>query len=1256
MLRRVLAVLVGVVCVVLVGAGSALGAVSHPFLGSFEGPSGPLAGVSAMAVDGATGDVYVSTGGVIDKFDGEGHYLCQVTGSSIPSVSECDGLVGSATPTGSFASPVAIAVDNSGDLADPSLGDLYVADTNNNVVDKFSPGGEYLGQLEGSLVYAFGVGVDGSGNVWVTGDATTWEYDSSGHLVFTFRAEGNGNVSEEGSGFHAAVDSNGFTYEFEFVQGLNEFGLGKFSPTGESLGLVDITDSTAGPLVASATDLSTDDVYADDGFYVAEYSSLGEPLVQFGAAQLGSGGGGAIAVNPVTGEVYVGNSADGRVYRFGATPGPRVMSGAATGVTGASATANGMVNPEGSDTTYRFEYGTSTSYGHVVPAVPLGVGSGLSAVPVSVALSGLLPGTTYHYRIVASNANGTVSSGDRPFTTSPAPSVDGAAAVNLTSTTADLTARINPNGFDTIYHFEWGTSAAYGTSVPVPDVDIGAGSGDVSVSVHLSGLTADTTYHWRVVARNVNGTTGVDHTFVYDTGGGGLPDGRVYELVTPAEKHGAVVGDVIGGVSPLIAEDGSRVIDGSIQCFADAVSCVGIRPQGDGTPFAFTRTAGGWVASALAPSAAQFENNTWWTGGMNPNAGTALFSAPTAPAGEEDWYARQSDGSFVDLGPLTPPSAGPTSIGDLKEDFRSNVFATADLSHVVYQMREPGNGHESLLEYVGAGNAAPALVGVRGGLGSTDLISACRTYVGNGRGQGYEEAQGVLSADGRVVFFTAGACAEGVTPVPVSEVFARVDNTGSDAHTVAISQPSAISPAASNDECTTSACVENTTNPARFRDAGFVAASADGSKVFFTSAQQLTDNASEDLGENLYEYDFSNPVGHNLVDVSAGAGAGGPRVDGAVALSPDGTHLYFIAESVLASVPNAEGVSAQAGKENLYVFERDASYPEGHVAFVAPAAGMVSSDGNLEAAGGSFANPENVTPDGRFLVFVSNVGLTPGAPDSAQVYRYDAQTGELVRISVGEHGFNDNGDEDGGGADARIVGPVFHGLQQAGGGRTDPTMSDDGAYVFFMSPAALTPGALNDVPTGNTVNVPVGYAMNVYEYHEGNVYLISGGRDTSVQYSSACGVVSPTCLFGTDATGANVFFSTAQSLVPQDTNTEIDIYDARICTSSEPCVQAAAPGAPCAGEGCRGAPEVAPSSPGAGSAVFSGAGNLAPAVSGPVVKPRALSRAQKLARALRACHADRARHKRVLCEAVAHRRFGVVSRSRKASRSRKGGK
>jgi hypothetical protein len=694
------------------------------------------------------------------------------------------------------------------------------------------------------------------------------------------------------------------------------------------------------------------------------------------------------------------------------------------------------------------------------------------------------------------------------------------------------------------------------------------------------------------------------------------------------------------------------VIDGSIQCFADAVSCVGIRPPGDGTPFAFTRTAGGWVASALAPSTTQFENNTWWTGGMNPNAGTALFSAPTAPAGEEDWYARQPNGSFVDLGPLTPPSAGPTSIAELKEDFENDIYATADLSHVVYQMREPGNGHESLLEYVGAGNAAPALVGVRGGLGSVDLISACKTYVGNGSGQGYEEAQGVLSADGRVVFFTAGACAEGATPVPVSEVFARVDNTEPDAHTVAISQPSAISPAAPNSECTTVACVENTTNPARFRDARFVAASADGSKVFFLSAQQLTDNASEDLGENLYEYDFSNPVGHSLVDVSAGAGAGGPRVDGAVALSPDGTHLYFVAESVLASAPNAEGQGAQAGTENLYVFERDASYPEGHVAFVAPATGMVSKEHirwNSEAGGG-FAEPENVTPDGRFLVFLSAVGLTPGAPDSTQVYRYDAQTGELVRISVGEHGFNDNGDEDGDGADALIVGPTFHTLTQAGGGRTDPTMSDDGAYVFFMSPAALTPGALNDVPTENTANVKTGYAMNVYEYHEGNVYLISGGRDTSNKYSIACGVVSPTCLFGTDATGANVFFTTAQSLVPQDTNTEIDIYDARICTSSEPCAGAVAQGAPCVGEGCRGAPEVAPSSPGAGSAVFSGAGNLAAPVSGPVVRPRALSRSQKLARALRACHADRARRKRVLCEAVAHRRYGAVSRSRKGGK------
>jgi hypothetical protein len=156
--------------------------------------------------------------------------------------------------------------------------------------------------------------------------------------------------------------------------------------------------------------------------------------------------------------------------------------------------------------------------------------------------------------------------------------------------------------------------------------------------------------------------------------------------------------------------------------------------------------------------------------------------------------------------------------------------------------------------------------------------------------------------------------------------------------------------------------------------------------------------------------------------------------------------------------------------------------------------------------------------------------------------------------------------------------------------------------VFFQSPVALTPRALNDAPTAAGA-----LAQNVYEWHEGHVYLISDGKDTAQTLG-----VSAVTLLGSDASGANVFFSTADRLVFQDTDTGIDFYDARICTAGEPCVAAPAPvAAACGGEACRGAAGASPVFGAPGSAVFSGAGNLAPAQATPVAAPKKKSKPKK---------------------------------------------
>jgi hypothetical protein len=97
---------------------------------------------------------------------------------------------------------------------------------------------------------------------------------------------------------------------------------------------------------------------------------------------------------------------------------PKATSEAATGVSSNQATLNGTVNPEGSSTSYYFEYGTTTSYGTKKPVSPVSVGSGFSNVAVDQTPTGLSQNTTYHFRVVAeSSAGGTTYGADKTFTT-----------------------------------------------------------------------------------------------------------------------------------------------------------------------------------------------------------------------------------------------------------------------------------------------------------------------------------------------------------------------------------------------------------------------------------------------------------------------------------------------------------------------------------------------------------------------------------------------------------------------------------------------------------------------------------------------------------------------------------------------------------------------------------------------------------------------------------------------------------------------
>lgn len=195
-----------------------------------------------------------------------------------------------------------------------------------------------------------------------------------------------------------------------------------------------------------------------------------------------------------------------------------VAPAACSNVQATSVTLNGTVNPEGLDAhTIQFEYGTSTAYGSIVQATPSDAGDGSSEVPVSANASNLLPDTLYHYRLDATNSNGTNHGPDQTCTTLLVPPVvdeQPASASNITQFEATLNGTINPGNVPTAYHFLYGLTSAYGSIAPIPDLYTPIDDADHAVSQDITGLTAGTTYHYALVASSAGGTvTGPDQTF-----------------------------------------------------------------------------------------------------------------------------------------------------------------------------------------------------------------------------------------------------------------------------------------------------------------------------------------------------------------------------------------------------------------------------------------------------------------------------------------------------------------------------------------------------------------------------------------------------------------------------------------------------------------------------------------------------------------------------------------------------------------------
>jgi hypothetical protein len=216
-------------------------------------------------------------------------------------------------------------------------------------------------------------------------------------------------------------------------------------------------------------------------------------------------------VRAYNGEGTSGNSNVVSLTTLSATGPPVGITNPATLIANFSAMLNGSVDAHGLTTTVYFQYGTTTSYGHTTLNQ---IKTGNTYQSISANISGLTASTTYHFRIVATNSGGTRYGSDRTFTTLSAtgpPVVTTSPATSIANFSATLNGSVNPHGLTTTVYFQYGTTTSYGLTTAIQSK---TGNTYQNVAANISGLTASTTYHFRVVASNSAGTTyGADRTF-----------------------------------------------------------------------------------------------------------------------------------------------------------------------------------------------------------------------------------------------------------------------------------------------------------------------------------------------------------------------------------------------------------------------------------------------------------------------------------------------------------------------------------------------------------------------------------------------------------------------------------------------------------------------------------------------------------------------------------------------------------------------
>ena len=643
-----------------------------------------------------------------------------------------------------------------------------------------------------------------------------------------------------------------------------------------------------------------------------------------------------------------------------------------------------------------------------------------------------------------------------------------------------------------------------------------------------------------------------------------LPEGRAYELVSPVYKGGYGVTKVLG-----VAPDGESVAFSSLGVFAGSPGEPAIE-----SGYVARRGAGGWstvseqlpagiAANVLFGDFSASLGSVLVTAVLGPNRGEARLEGTESefllhPTDVPDALAGWESGGSV-VTPINKPVSYLGASGDLChlliDSAAAPLLPEAEGTRSSLYELDRGCGGESALRLVGVNNNRTVLGG-----------PTCNVHLGAGEASRFN----AIAAGGRELFFTVGEEAQGFCPASKGQLFVRLDGS----RTVEVSRPleagKPFGGCGSEGEVPCPGAGQRT-------EARFVGADEAGSVVFFTTLQSLV-AGDGDGGSDLYMARIGCPGGGecemaqrevtSLVQVSHDPNAGETaNVQGVVRVAPDGSHVYFVANGVLSGAPAADAGVAVAGAENLYVYDS----ATGSVAFITDLCSGPGLSGGVQDSrcpaeleeGLGVRNDERLwlggTPseageaqtagaDGAFLVFSSYGQLAAGDTDAARdVYRYDAATGALDRVSLGEDGRDANGNDSS--FDARIAFGHKGGNVRQQFEMDNRASSDDGSRIVFTSAEPLSGGAVNGLE-------------NAYEWHQapgsgvGMVSLVSGGGSEEPVKEV---MISPS--------GRDVFFVTAQDLVPQDTDGQNDLYDARLqggFASSE------TPRQPCSGDACQG--------------------------------------------------------------------------------------